>query len=1046
MNQKPIIHHALALLFCCATAATAESFYKQDPEFMFRPEEQKSVTTIHRFGPIGMAIDLVQPAFVMKINSIEPDSPAAATGKLKKGQIILSINGTTLKDIDPRIQLGNLITKAEATDGLIRLVVQDDEKSPQQTVDLKIEVLGSYSPTWPLDCPKSDKIVRNFATYLKKDGSEKGFADIGMLFLLSTGDPGDLDYVAQWAKGLKDKKVSGYAWHIGHGGLAVCEYYLRTGDPSVLPVIQAQVDSAAKDQTFGGWGGRGGMASVTYGGGGGHLNAGGTLVVAYLMLAKECGANVPDETLHSALVHFYRWAGRGVVPYGNNLPEPGLADNGKNARLAISMAAAAALTPDGENSIYAKARDTAAMFSFYSNSYMNHGHTGGGVGEIWRSTAMGLLYHKDPQHYREFMESRRWQYEMSRRFDGSFGILNGEGFYAWPSYDRLDWGAGYPLAYTVPRKTLRITGAPPTKFSKLYKLPEIPWGTKADADFVSTEPAVMPDGKRPDLSKETHFNDGGMGFLRQMESKPDEAKLLHYLHHTNSEIRKSAARVLTDREPAFIAKLVQSPDARVRRAMIDAFLGKGADPAKASDPAISKCLFEMVANPEESWFVKEGAMRLIGTLPSATVAPHVDILLPYVKHEEWWLQSGAVTALAAAVAHPDCYRKVLPALGGFMQSNLLINASGPLHRDPFQSNIKNAPKEVQQLASEVFKGSLSGYQVWDGGQPEKTRENLNTYNLEGIAKSLVLLPGGYDVLYQVAKQQNPGEALPYKKLYDAADPSQFSGELKQLIQGQVANDLIPGYIETHREKLLKEASSAQLKPSEKIGDPVMDGLVKLYQNLDKHEYDWLDIGPDREQMEWHYLTFDPEEKMPWDTAKARYRPVTLPKGAEEWFGASFDPVKAGWKTGKQPFGCDDKGQLRGAAETDCPMDFCRCSTAMQTLWDKEVLLLKGSFPYPAFREGYRYRLNIGGMSHVGAGEGYRIYLNGRLLQERLEGVGKRAGAKPVSCIIDKSWWGEFGTGKTDISVITFQGIKKNIKRANFSLWVQEMKVPPLDKP
>ena len=54
--------------------------------------------------------------------------------------------------------------------------------------------------------------------------------------------------------------------------------------------------------------------------------------------------------------------------------------------------------------IYAKARDTAAMFSFYSNSYMNHGHTGGGIGEIWRSTAMGLLYDKDPHHYREFMD------------------------------------------------------------------------------------------------------------------------------------------------------------------------------------------------------------------------------------------------------------------------------------------------------------------------------------------------------------------------------------------------------------------------------------------------------------------------------------------------------------------------------------------------------------------------------------------------------------------------------------------------------------------
>ena len=358
--------------------------------------------------------------------------------------------------------------------------------------------------------------------------------------------------------------------------------------------------------------------------------------------------------------------------------------------------------------------------------------------------------------------------------------------------------------------------------------------------------------------------------------------------------------------------------------MIDGFLGKGADPAKASDPAISKRLFEMVANPEESWFVKEGAMRLIGTLPADTVAPHVDMLLPYVKHEEWWLQSGAVTALAAVVAHPDCYRKVLPALGGFMQSNLLINASVPLRNDPFQSNIKNAPKEVQQLASEVFKGSLSGYQAWNGDQPEKMRENLNSYNLEHIAQSLVLVPGGYDVLYQVAKQQHPGEALPYKKLFDAADPAQFGGELKQLIQGQIANDLIPTYIATNREKLLKEATSEPLKPGEKVAEPTMDGLVKLYQNIDRHEYDWRDIGPEREQMEWHYLTFDPAEKMPWDTVKARYRPVTLPKGAEEWFGASFDPVQAGWKTGKQPFGCDDKGQLRGAAETACPMDFCRC--------------------------------------------------------------------------------------------------------------------------
>ena len=47
----------------------------------------------------------------MKIKNIEEGSPAAATGKLKPGQIIESINGQKLADIDPRIQLGNIITE-----------------------------------------------------------------------------------------------------------------------------------------------------------------------------------------------------------------------------------------------------------------------------------------------------------------------------------------------------------------------------------------------------------------------------------------------------------------------------------------------------------------------------------------------------------------------------------------------------------------------------------------------------------------------------------------------------------------------------------------------------------------------------------------------------------------------------------------------------------------------------------------------------------------------------------------------------------------------
>lgn len=101
-----------ALVAVSATAA--ESFYAEPALFSTRPDETKSVTTIERFGPVGIGIDLHQPAFVMKVKNVEEGSPAAATGKLAAGQVIESINGQRLAAIDPRIQLGEILAAAEA--------------------------------------------------------------------------------------------------------------------------------------------------------------------------------------------------------------------------------------------------------------------------------------------------------------------------------------------------------------------------------------------------------------------------------------------------------------------------------------------------------------------------------------------------------------------------------------------------------------------------------------------------------------------------------------------------------------------------------------------------------------------------------------------------------------------------------------------------------------------------------------------------------------------------------------------------------------------
>ena len=69
------------------------------------------------------------------------------------------------------------------------------------------------------------------------------------------------------------------------------------------------------------------------------------------------------------------------------MPElPGVLQMNRKSIPLLLMAAAAALTPDGEDSVYAQARDVCAITSFYTTSFMLHGHTGGGIGEsewIW---------------------------------------------------------------------------------------------------------------------------------------------------------------------------------------------------------------------------------------------------------------------------------------------------------------------------------------------------------------------------------------------------------------------------------------------------------------------------------------------------------------------------------------------------------------------------------------------------------------------------------------------------------------------------------------
>ena len=1051
------------VLWCGLAPAQESSFYKHAAVFSTRPDETTSLHNIKRFGPVGMGIDLLQPAFVMRISHIEEGSPAATTGELKPGQIIESINGQRLADIDPRIQLGQILAKSEATDGILKFAIQ----GKSELVPVKVPVLGAYSKTWPINCPKSEKIVRDLAGYLSQPGANPGFAGIGMLFLLSTGDENDLEPVRKWARAAADRPPT-YAWYLGYGGIPLCEYYLRTGDQAVLPGIQKWVDNAVKAQYLDGWAGRGGVPSVTYGMG--HLNAGGTAVVTFLLLAKECGVDVPDHALLGALVHFYRYSGRGGNPYGDGRPEVGFVDNGKNGNLAFAMAAAAALTPNGEKSVYAAARDVCAMTSFYTTSFMLHGHTGGGIGESWRSPAMGLLYEKRPKQYREFMDNRQWHYDLSRRFDGSFGILGGGGYDGekWKG----GWGTAYALTFTIPRKTLRISGAPPTKFSKQYQLPKQPWGTQADNVFLALDAVADANGKQQDLADETLKHDSSKAVLVRLHNSSDVSDdlLRQYIHHQDHNIRFVAANKVLGIDSGYIGwrsaggevrkelliECLRSKDPRVRRAMFAAIyeILRRERRKELLTREVFDLAVEAVKDPEEAWSVKDPALRVLGHAPADWAQPHVDLLLPYLEHQEWWLQNAALIALTPVVADERCYRKVLPPIGELIRTNqrsaLTLGLLGSI-----RDRINAGSPEVHQLATATLKRAYTGYagmRTAPGGQ------NISsTYDshLQYIGASLADVPGGLDFLYEVARERYPQEILPYKEYFLNADPAMFGPELKQAITPIITEELIPEFVGRNRAKLIDLADARIQSPYPGGSRDAIDGLAALYSRAGQTNFQWH-MFADLRNVQWSYFSFDPvaAEQVPWDQLITRYRDVAVPNGMERWYALDFDPARLDWKTGRSPFG-QFMGKIPIApmhkCDSGCTGPGCYGATKVNTLWEQEVLLMRGTFKIPAVKDGHRYRLRVNDGNHVGSGGGHMIYINGQPLIETKTCNGRGSGGLPKGAYITEDFLDDLKKGEVTIAVKTFLRFNDKYKvkpstrvpQGKISLHLEEQKLPPM---
>ena len=684
------------------------------PDYTFKPApfEKGRPWLIRNFGPVGIGI-MLDKGPVMKIQNVEVGSPAEKAGNLKQGDIIESINGVKLTDTkrDPRLVLGDLITEAEATDGKINLQIKG-----KGIVTVNIPVLGRYSETWPLNCPKSDKIVRNLADLIARQGKTEWGS---VLFLLSTGEEKDLEVVRGWMK--ERQPTWAHNWSVGIEGMGICEYYLRTGDASVLPIIQKGADHLRDRIYNGGWSGR--AASFNYQSGG-HLNAAGVHCVTFLMLAKTCGVDVDEKTLQSALSHFFDYSGKGSVPYGDYVPKPGFGDcNGKTGGLALAMAAAVRLTTDGEKSIYAKAAHTSAIKAYYGTHSYNMGHTGGGIGEIWKSAGVGLLAEKRPKQHRDYLDARRWSLELSRRHNGAMGIAGGEeGNYDQASGEKaIAWGTFNGLNYTAPRKHLHLFGAPLSKWAKSYQLPERPAGSlPADDDFNS--PFPVPGGPWGDeqIYEETLQKNGGWNIYGQVyNDKVTDETLRTYLYHPEITHRFDAmSAVLKYQKDHLILELLQSKDARLRHVGIMAvheLLGtwrpSSDEQKRRATHEIMTEVDKIIRNPDESAFVRGWAAGLLKHADIERLRTFKPLLAELMEKEP--TQVAAIHSSIPLLTDPESYQIIFPPMMKAISTATSYAVS--------MSSTGMISKAMEQASPEIKEYGLKQLKNLYGEQPKELK-------------------------------------------------------------------------------------------------------------------------------------------------------------------------------------------------------------------------------------------------------------------------------------------------------------------------------------
>jgi autotransporter-associated beta strand protein len=531
------------------------------------------------------------------VTKVDAGSPAA--GILAAGDVILGVDGTGSTPVafssDARKALAYAIDDAEGNNPAVLKLLRW-RSGVTTTVSITLEYLGgSYTATAPFNCPKSAAILEKGVNYIMSSEPGSGYGGFGANVLMAVNDPSNPNNAARQARAQTEARALnltqaqiddmtsgdltrsiGKPWSTGPQLITQAEYYLQTGDSTVLPSIRARAIQIANAQSmFGTMGhhyslpGPNGEINGPYGIGYGPVNNAGMPCFIGLILANKCGlTDAPIVAgIDRAAKYFQYYADLGTVPYGENKETGSISNNGKSGLAAISL---------GMLNGYESQSKYFTKLSVYGADERDSGHTGPYFNQLWTPLATKLGGQDAMARY---FNQTSWLYDLARRWNGAFvyqpySPTNGIGSYG--QDHRASWTT--LLTYAAPLAKLYITGKnanpalalnstdmadinqaigynPTTRTTAqllqdlAHPLPQIHWsagneiGANRTADHASILPTLYDMANNGATFAEKH---GAIYAIRKIANDSSAPTLAALLLSPNSKVRYMAAYALND--------------------------------------------------------------------------------------------------------------------------------------------------------------------------------------------------------------------------------------------------------------------------------------------------------------------------------------------------------------------------------------------------------------------------------------------------------------------------------------------------------------------